>query len=173
MNHAALESIVFFYLPLVLFVFIYSPPLTTARSRRNGRVDRHVTGTAVANSILPLPLPSPPPNPLPTCPHISSHGVDDNGQAWLLSSHAQSIRLTKRDDRPGAHVHYLSSVEGCEPSAHSALARQFALLVNSTLEILEVNTVIVLVIFVLSRLCWSSYRTWCFCSALTGSERCS
>ena len=58
-------------------------------------------------------------------------------KAWLLSSHAQSIRLTKREDRPGAHVHYLSSVEGCEPSAYLALARQFALLVKSSLETLR------------------------------------
>eukprot|EP00752_Nemacystus_decipiens_P002251 g2132.t2 len=58
-------------------------------------------------------------------------------KAWLLSSHAQSIRLTKREDRPGAHVHYLSSVEGCEPSAYLALARQFALLVKSSLETLQ------------------------------------
>lgn len=58
-------------------------------------------------------------------------------KAWLLSSHAQSIRLTKREDRPGAHVHYLSSVEGCEPSAYLALARQFALLVKSSLETLK------------------------------------
>ena len=63
-------------------------------------------------------------------------------QAWLLSSHSQSIRLTKRDDRPGAHVHYLSCVEGCEPRAHLALARQFALLVKSSLEILKVTSAV-------------------------------
>lgn len=59
-------------------------------------------------------------------------------QAWLLSSHAESIRLTKREDRPGAHVHYLSSVEGCEPRAYLALARQFTLLIECTLQVLKV-----------------------------------
>ncbi|CAM9143892.1 unnamed protein product [Scytosiphon promiscuus] len=58
-------------------------------------------------------------------------------KAWLLSSHSQSIRLTKREDRPGAHIHYLSSVEGCEPSAYLALAGQFALLTKSSLEVLK------------------------------------
>ncbi|CAM9550588.1 unnamed protein product, partial [Discosporangium mesarthrocarpum] len=59
-----------------------------------------------------------------TCRILRTAGTPPS-KGWVLASLASAVRCCKKKDRPGAHVHYSSCVEGCDSESQAALTESF------------------------------------------------